>query len=340
MSDNLKQIIKEREAYEAMATRYEKTINKHLYQPENKGMSKLDIVAKYIAECDEEDEGIYRNHKFKLTAYQEWMKNWLMQHEYKYMITIKLPHRRIGKYLRTWNHTEARNQLRDLTKQIEQAYTGHNHYERDGFGFNAVFERGSSKFWHLHIAVVANTLKYETYYNRMQEAIDRVLQDTGLFQTCIKLSAVYDQEGLCMYMVKELVDFDEDDVSYLSDMWDMFRVGAKTQKPVFLNPMLHRLKRMVYAATKSKNKKSLFIPNPINKLYRIKKKQPKQSNKQAVATCKAKGYISAKPNPQWDKLDQLCDYRKKEPADIMESTGSTHKRLKVYLPNKNLPAAS
>ena len=50
MSDNLKQIIKEREAYEAMATRYEKTINKHLYQPENKGMSKLDIVAKYIAE--------------------------------------------------------------------------------------------------------------------------------------------------------------------------------------------------------------------------------------------------------------------------------------------------
>ena len=29
MSDNLKQIIKEREAYEAMDTRYEKTINKH-----------------------------------------------------------------------------------------------------------------------------------------------------------------------------------------------------------------------------------------------------------------------------------------------------------------------
>ena len=288
MSDNLKQIIKEREAYEAMTTRYEKTINKHLYQLENRGMSKLDIVAKYIDECDEEDKGIYRTHGFHLTNYQKWMKDWLMERKYKYMITIKLPHRQIGKYLRTWNYKEAREQLRDIIRQIEVAYTGHKHFERDAFDFSSVFERGHSKYWHMHIAVVTNTLKYETYYNRMQAAIDKVLQDTGLFQTCIKLSSVYDQEGVCMYMVKELINSDDNDVSHLSSLYDLLRIGAKLQKPVFLNVMLYRLKRMLSAAVKSKDKKSLFISNPINKIQKNQIKHFTSHNKPARTKRKRK----------------------------------------------------
>ena len=128
------------EMQEAIESRYNKTINRHRWTNlDNIKLSTSEIVAKYISECDEEDAGIYRNHTFNLTSYQKHWHSWLMQKEYKYMITIKLPHYEIDGFKRTTNQKKAIEQLRKLIREIEQAYTGHKHFERDAFDFNLVF---------------------------------------------------------------------------------------------------------------------------------------------------------------------------------------------------------
>lgn len=275
MSDSLQTIIAEREMQEAIESRYNKTINKHRWTNlDNIKLSTSEIVAKYISECDQEDEGVYRNHIFKATLYQQRWKDFLMQKEYKYMITIKLPHRTIDGYKRTINQTAAVEQIRKLIREIEQAYTGHKHFERDAFDFNLVFEHGESGFWHAHLAVVSNTLHYETHYNRLQEAIDIVLQKHKLFNSCIKLTYVYDQEGLCLYLIKELQDQDSNNLqkeySYLSNLHGLFHIAIKEKvSTADNNTELGKILKMISAAYKLKKNHLLYRPNPIRKLNRI-----------------------------------------------------------------------
>ena len=275
MSDTIQQIITERETIEALNSRYNKTINRHRYNNlDNIRLSVSEIIAKYISECDEEDAGIYRNHTFNLTSYQRHWHSWLMQKEYKYMITIKLPHYEIDGFKRTTNQQKAIEQLRRLIREIEQAYTNHKHWERDAFDFNLVFEHGKSGFWHTHLVVVANTMNYETYYNKLQEAINSVLNKHKLFKTCIELTYVYDQEGLCIYLTKELKEQKTDDnlknnCSYLSSLSDLFHVNIKEKNQSKPNNELSKMLNLISAALDSKRKHLLFIPNPINKLKHI-----------------------------------------------------------------------
>lgn len=284
MNIDVEKQIMEREANEALTSRYAKTINRHRYTSnENRKLSVYELMIKYIDECDSEDRGIYRNHKFRLTWQQEQWKKWLMQKEYKYMITIKLPHREINGFKRTRNQEAAKVQLRKLIRQIEREYTGHNHWEQDAFDFNLVFEHGESGFWHIHIAVVLNTMNYETYYNKLQAAINQVLQKTGLFNTCIHLSYIYDQEGLCYYLVKELEELDNNNLqkeySHLASLWDWFHVDIN--KVAVSDVQDSKWIKMLYNALKMKSKNLLSIPNPINKLS-------KSSHKSTINTHKFK----------------------------------------------------
>lgn len=275
MSDTIQQIITERETIEALNSRYNKTINRHRYDNlDNIKLSTSEIIAKYISECDEEDAGIYRNHTFNLTSYQKHWHSWLMQKEYKYMITIKLPHYEIDGFKRTKNQQKAIEQLRKLIREIEQAYTNHKHWERDAFDFNLVFEHGKSGFWHTHLVVVANTMNHEAYYNKLQEAINTVLNKHKLFKSCIELTYVYDEEGLCIYLTKELKEQKTDDnlkknYSYLSSLSNLFHVNIKEKKRSKPNNELNKMLKLISAALDSKRKHILFIPNPINKLKRI-----------------------------------------------------------------------
>ena len=275
MSDTIQQIITERETIEALNSRYNKTINRHRWTNlDNIKLSTSEIIAKYISECDEEDAGIYRNHNFNLTSYQKHWHSWLMQKEYKYMITIKLPHYEIDGFKRTTNQKKAIEQLRKLIREIEQVYTNHKHWERDAFDFNLVFEHGKSGFWHTHLVVVANTMNHEAYYNKLQEAINVVLNKHKLFKSCIELTYVYDEEGLCIYLTKELKEQKTDDdlknnYSYLSSLSNLFHVNIKEKKQSKPNDELNKMLKLISAALDSKRKHILFIPNPINKLKRI-----------------------------------------------------------------------
>lgn len=282
MNIDIEKQIAERETAEALNSRYEKTINRHRYTSvENLKLPVYELMSKYIDECDSEDKGIYRSHKFKLTRYQEQWKDWLMQKEYKYMITIKLPHREINGFKRTYNQESAKVQLRKLIREIEREYTGHNHWEKDAFDFNLAFEHGESGFWHVHIAVVSNTMNYETYYNKLQAAINRVLQKIGLFNTCIKLTYIYDQEGLCCYFVKELEEPDNNhlqkEYSYLVSLWDWFRIDIN--KPAVSGVRDSKWIKMLYNAVKMKSKHSLSVPTPINKLSKSSHKQAQNTHK-------------------------------------------------------------
>lgn len=287
MKNKLQKRIIEREANEALQTRYSNTINRHFF--ENTTLPLHEFIYKYIEECDKEDMGLYRNHKFELTTYQEQFKNQLMEKQYKYLITIKLPPYQIGCFKQTANQKEAIEQLRILIREIEQAYTGRSHFERGGFDFNNVFEHGKSGFfWHTHLAVIADTLRTETQHNELQEAINLVLSDNHLPIDCIKLSYVYDQEGLCMYMVKELEEPprytpQRTQESYISNLYQLFCVKIRHR-----NYHLIKLLKMVLEAVKLKIKKLLFRPNPINKLYINRIKYSKSSHKSSVNSRKHK----------------------------------------------------
>lgn len=284
MNNDFENVIIKRETEEALASRYEKTINRHRYKNiENIRMTVPELISKYIDECDSEDKGIYRNHKFKLKPYQEQWKDWLMRKEYKYMITIKLPHYEINGFKRTKNQEDAKAQLRKLIREIEREYTGHSHWEKDGFDFNLVFEHGESGFWHVHLAVVSNTMNYETYYNKLQDAINRVLQNRELFNTCIKLTYIYDQEGLCYYLVKELEAPDNNNLqkeySYISSLYDLFHIDITVAAPVLSDVHCCKLFEILHTAIGLKRQKAFSIPNPINKLHGNQLKLSKSSHK-------------------------------------------------------------
>lgn len=292
MTDTIQSIITERETIEALESRYHNTIKRYRWTSlENIRLSIAEFIGKYISECDKEDAGVYRNHKFHLTAYQEYWLKYLMEKEYKYMITIKLPHYEIDGFKRMKNQEAAVEQLRKLIREIEQEYTGHKHWERDCFDFRVAVEHGVAGFWHCHLVVVADTMNYETTYNRLQKAIDSVLQQHKLFKTCIELTYVYDQIGLCMYLVKELENPDNNhlnnEYSYISDLYGSFHIKIKN-KTSKLNNQLSKIIKLVSAAFKTKEEKSLVIPNPINKLPDNQIKLSISSHKQARTKRKRK----------------------------------------------------
>ena len=293
MTESIQSIITERETIEALASRYHNTIKRYRWTSlENIRLSIAEFIGKYISECDKEDAGVYRNHKFYLTEYQEYWLKYLMEKEYKYMITIKLPHYEIDGFKRTKNQEVAVEQIRKIIREIEQEYTGHKHFERDGFDFNCVFEHGKSGFHHhCHLVVVADTMNYETTYNRLQKAIDSVLQKHKLFKTCIELTYVYEQIGLCMYLVKELENPDNNhltkEYSYISDLYGLFHIKVKDRQ-IKLNNPLCKIIKLISAAFKTKEEKSLITPNSINKIPDNQIKHPKSSFKQARTKRKRK----------------------------------------------------
>ena len=182
-------------------------------------------------------------------------------------------------------------QIRKLIREIEREYTGHKHWERDCFDFRIAIEHGISGFHHCHLVVVADTMNYETTYNRLQKSIDSVLQKHKLFKTCIELTYVYDQIGLCMYLVKELENPDnnhlEKEYSYLSDLYGLFHIKVKDRQ-IKLNNPLCKIIKLISAAFKTKEEKSLITPNPINKIPDNQIKYPKSSFKQARTSRKRK----------------------------------------------------
>lgn len=161
-----------------------------------------EVLDEFRNECDEELKGLYRNHKIKPTKEQEAWKKHLMKTKYSFFLTIKLPHTNQDGYRRTRNRTEALESYRKLIQELEEYFSGNN-WKRNPLQFTGVIEKGKAGFWHIHLAIPSS--ENDLYIaDRLCKCITKLINKHNFYKTVIDLGAVYDQEGLCLYMVKEL----------------------------------------------------------------------------------------------------------------------------------------
>lgn len=166
-----------------------------------------EVLDEFPDECDEEWKGLYRTHKIKLTKHQEAWKKHLMKKEYSLLLTIKLPHTNQDGYRRTRNRTEALGLYKKLIQELECSFCGTSNWRRNPLHFVGVLEHGKAGFWHMHLAIPCSD--NELYMiDQLCKSITEITSKHGFYKTVIDLTVVYDQEGLCMYMVKELAKND------------------------------------------------------------------------------------------------------------------------------------
>lgn len=162
-----------------------------------------DIVQNFTNKYDDELQGLYRNHTKNLTDGQSAWKKQLMETEYSFFLTIKLPNSNKDGYIRTRNRTKAAYMYKKLVKELEIYFTGHKHFERNPLHFAIALEKGKSGFWHIHLAIPRS--KDDLYIGvRLCWSIAQLINKHKFYKTVVDLRTVYDQEGLCIYMVKEL----------------------------------------------------------------------------------------------------------------------------------------
>lgn len=233
-----------------------------------------DILDMFCNECYGEDQGIYRNHKYNMTPEQQAWYLDLIKSEYLALLSIKLPHVNQSGYRRTKNQQEAKEMYRNIIRTIERKFTSSEHnWKRNPLPFIGVFEHGKSGFWHVHLAI-----KHcgEPMYvlRRLIKAIDEAREYFGFFQTVINLRYIYDKEGVCAYMVKELnkntnnpnVRYIHDEGAYLFCLKTWFGNNVQEKIYPYTPSSLSTLKLWVGFGVILKRNNCLNIPNPINKL--------------------------------------------------------------------------
>lgn len=235
-----------------------------------------DILDMFSNECFAEEQGIYRNHNYNMSIEQcAWYLD-LIKHEYLALLSIKLPHINQSGYRRTKNQKEAKEMYRRIIQQIEIRFSGSNHHwNRNPLPFVGVFERGKSGFWHVHL-LIKNCGEPMDILRRLLVAIDEVREYYGFFRTVINLRYVYDKEGVCAYLVKELnkntnnpnARYIHDEGAYLFYLKTWFGKVKEKIYP-YTSSSLSTLKLWVGFGVILKRNNCLNIPNPINKLRRI-----------------------------------------------------------------------
>ena len=185
-----------------------------------------EVLDEFRNECDEELKGLYRNHKIGLTEEQEAWKKQLIQTKYSFFLTIKLPHTNQDGYRRTRIRTEALESYRKLIQELEEYFSGNN-WKRNPLQFTGVLEQGKAGFWHVHLAIPSS--ENDLYIaDRLCGCITKLINKHNFYKTVIDLRAVHDQEGLCMYMVKELKKH-QDEGSEIFDLRTLFK-GIKKDR--------------------------------------------------------------------------------------------------------------
>ena len=223
-----------------------------------------EVLDEFRDECDEELKGLYRNHKIKLTKEQEAWKKHLMRTRYSFFLTIKLPHINQDGYRRTRNRTEALKLYRKLIQELEW-YLGGNNWKRNPLHFAGVLEHGKAGFWHIHLAIPGSD--NDLYVaNRLCSCITWIVKKHNFYKTVIDLRAVYDQEGVCIYMVKELKKH-QDEGSEIFYLRDLFK-GIKKDRYI-VRMSLKALRLLVKCGLLLKHFWTFNIVNPIR---HVKKK--------------------------------------------------------------------
>ena len=178
-----------------------------------------EVLDEFRNECEKELQGLYRNHKINLTKEQEAWKKQLMQTKYSFFLTIKLPHTNQDGYRRTRHRAEALGLYRKLIQELEECFGGNN-WKRNPLQFTGVLEKGKAGFWHIHLAIPSS--ENDLYIaDKLCECITKLINKHNFYKTVIDLRAVYDQEGCCLYMIKELRKYQDEgsEIFYLRNLF-------------------------------------------------------------------------------------------------------------------------
>lgn len=265
-----------------------KTIKKRQFYVESKGLKIRrryrplnEIISKYTHEVNEELNGFYRTH---LIQYQDCRKYWqeqLMQEDYSFLLSIKLPPHTQSGFRRTRNRGNAKKQYRILIKKIIQIVINKtNHWDRTPLQFVGVLEHGEDGFWHVHLLIKpTNNDEYIGY--KLCDALNEITNEYKFYKNVFDLRVVYDKEGICAYMVKELTDEIEDENKHVNEGSELFTVKTwfgienldNFKVDYFkMNINYFDINQLLYViplAAWLKYNGGLQIPNPINKLRRI-----------------------------------------------------------------------
>lgn len=247
--------------------------NKRKYKTHHRSVE--EIISTFTNDIEYEKNGIYRNHAKELTDYQkEWQKT-LMQDDYSFFLSIKLPWRDLSGFIRTKNRKNAIKLYKRLIKEIQIIVINKkDHWTRKGVPFCGVLEHGDEDdgFWHVHLAI--KTTENDDYIGyKLCEAISTIVNKYGFYKTVFDLRCVYDKEGLCAYIVKELTPKIEDKKKHVNEGSELFTMktwfGSKKFKPYKVNYFdINQLRNIIAFALWLKQHGDLSWPNPINKLRR------------------------------------------------------------------------
>lgn len=226
-------------------------------------------------EVEWEEAGRYRTHQIKLDKTQTALKNYFMKFNIVALLSIKLPSKSSCKMTRVKKEKNALEKYRRIIREIQRSYLGCSHWEKHpAFDFVLTMEHGEKNIWHCHLGIIPleddneKLFMYKLYY-----ACKTVNKKYGFGKKVINLEPVFDKEGMCTYLVKEIKEKEQLDpnnthLSMYYTMYSLFHVGPQNKLRKLLNVMKVALAR--------KRKGTLHIPNPINKLagriYRIFRK--------------------------------------------------------------------
>lgn len=221
-----------------------------------------EILRKRKKELNEELKGKYRNHEIELSEDQEAWKQELMKTKYSFFLTIKLPSINQAGFRRTKNRTEALPQYIRLIKFIQCGVVG-KLWRRFPLRFVSVYEHGEKGFWHFHLAIPSS--EDDDYIaNELLRCIDDIVEQYKFHKTVFDLRAVYDQEGLCTYLVKELhsgKNLHVDEGSCLFYVENLFKgVKKGTYVP---HKALKDLKQLIVSGLQAIRKTYCNLINPI-----------------------------------------------------------------------------
>lgn len=260
-----------------------KTIKRRTFYVEERGLkirrrfrTLEEIVSKFTNEINEELNGFYRNHQ---TEYQDSRKYWqkqLMQEDYSYLLTIKLPRCTQSGFRRTRNREDAKKSYKKLFKEIQTlAIEQKNHWTRNALQCVGVMEHGKNDFW-WHVHILFKSTDHDEYIGyRLCDAISKIVDKYKFYKTVFDLRCVYDKEGICAYLVKELKDNEDPHINEGSELFTMKTwFGKERFNPHKVNYFdIKQLKTVIIFALWLKQRGELLLPNPINKLRKILEKR-------------------------------------------------------------------
>ena len=158
----------------------------------------------------------------KLSKNQSVWYKWFMEKEYDYILSFTSP-------VKAYLEEEAWEEYRCLIRYIEQAYTGHKHWERDSIDFRTIFDYNRNGTWSASLLFIKGNRI--TSLESFEYAIDKVTTTKYPdFQNKIKVYEVVDQPSLCMKLVEKIKDFDGIYYKYLikiGTLKTMFNINLK-----------------------------------------------------------------------------------------------------------------